>query len=83
MSNRNLSIDTDVAVLRRDTSSVARKPTAAVDVTYGIEVLKPKGWVPLSSLFSKPKIFASMDDAVEACVAYWQRSGLAARPYQR
>jgi hypothetical protein len=82
MSNRNLSIDTDIAVLRRDTSAAARRATASADTTYGIEVLKAKGWVPLAGLFSKPKNFASLDDAVEACAAYWQRSGLAARPYQ-
>lgn len=79
MSNRNLSIDTDIAVLRRDMSK-ARK-AAAIDVLYGIEVLKPKGWTPLSGLFLKRRTYSSLDDAIEACAAYWRRSGLAARPY--
>lgn len=84
MSNRNLSLDSDVAIVRRSVPEGLQKHFAAPPATvgYGIEVLKPQGWVPLAGFFNrKVKQFESKDAAIEACIAHWQKSGLAARPF--
>lgn len=83
MSNRNLSLDSDVAIVRRTMPDILQKHAAAATVAYGIEVLKPQGWVPIAGFFSrKVKQFETKDAAIEACIGHWQKSGLAARPFQ-
>lgn len=82
MSNRDLSLDSDVAFVRR-AAATPRLKSSTDTVLYGIEVLKPRGWVPMAGLFSrKVRQFSSMNDAMEASIAYWQRSGHAARPFK-
>ena len=84
MSNRNLSLDSDVATVLRNMPEALKRHSPPVALGYGVEVLKPQGWVPLAAGFfsSKVKKFETKDAAIEACIAHWQKSGLAARPFQ-
>jgi hypothetical protein len=48
-----------------------------------IEALHPDGWLPVTvTLGRRPRSYASIKEATDAAVAYWSRTGLAARPYR-
>jgi hypothetical protein len=68
----------------RSTQSVQVRLRASVDLSfnYGIEILKPAGWAPLTGFMSrKRKRFTTLKDAVEACIVHWRKTGQAARPF--
>jgi hypothetical protein len=64
-------------------ASPARRIGALSEAPFGIEVLRPQGWVPLKGLLGRRALtFGSMAEAMDACILHWGKTGHGARPFR-
>jgi hypothetical protein len=81
VSNREISLDREVALIRRTMTAPFRVSGVAIDARYGMQILKPEGWVKHVGLLTrKPRCFGTLDQAMDACIDHWRKTGRAARP---
>ncbi|HEX7781637.1 MAG TPA: hypothetical protein VF509_02395 [Sphingobium sp.] len=60
-----------------------RKGAAWSGAMFGIEILRPEGWVPLKTVFGhRVRTFGSMAEAMDACILHWRKTGHGARPFR-
>ena len=82
LTGHSLSLDLPSALQKSGVVAARSDGARKSAVAYGIEILRPEGWVPLTSLFGRRvKTFSSASEAMTACIAYWRRTGYAARPF--
>ncbi|MGV3770324.1 MAG: hypothetical protein ACO1NM_09870 [Sphingobium phenoxybenzoativorans] len=78
-----LKLEAPLTAPKRRVAAPARKSAALADTLFGIEVLRPQGWVPLTvRLGRRVRTFGSMAEAMDACILHWRRTGHGARPFR-
>lgn len=81
-SGRALSLDMPAGLGSAKLPNAPARGLTRSSAVFGIEVLRPKGWVPLTTAFSRRlRTFDSMADAMEACILHWRKTGHGVRPY--
>lgn len=59
-----------------------KKGAALPEAMFGVEVLRPQGWKPLTvPLGRRVRTFRSIAEAMDACILHWRKTGQGARPF--